>query len=134
MPRESYEPTDKDRKTVEAMAGYGIPQDEIALVLAICEPTLRKHFRRELDTGMVMANAKVAESLFKQATRDENPSTSAAIFWLKARAGWRETTNVNHSGSIDGGDLTDEQRVEKLGAVLDAARERLARDPSAGDS
>ena len=38
------------------MAGYGIQQDEIAIVLAIDPKTLRRHFREELDTGMIKAN------------------------------------------------------------------------------
>jgi hypothetical protein len=33
---------------------------------------------------------KVAHSLFKQATDQTKPNVSAAIFWLKCRAGWRE--------------------------------------------
>jgi len=50
--------------------------------------TLRKHFCRELDRGTIEANAKVAAALFTMATVDKN--VAAAIFWMKARAGWRE--------------------------------------------
>ena len=50
--------------------------------------TLRKHFRRELDRGTIEANAKVAQTLFTMATVDKN--VAAAIFWMKARGGWRE--------------------------------------------
>ncbi len=72
------------------MAGYGIQQDEIAIVLAIDPKTLRRHFREELDTGTIKANARVAESLFKTALKGGREGTTAAIFWLKARAGWAE--------------------------------------------
>ena len=34
------------------------------------------------------ANAKVAQTLFTMATVDKN--VAAAIFWMKARGGWRE--------------------------------------------
>ncbi len=73
------------------MAGYGVPEDAIARVLAIDPKTLRKHYRDELDTGQIKATAKVAESLFRKATTDGNQSVTAAIFWLKTRGGWRET-------------------------------------------
>jgi hypothetical protein len=52
--------------------------------------TLRKHCRRELDIGQVLANVRVAEALLRQATGDGHKAVTAAIFWLKARAGWRE--------------------------------------------
>ncbi len=54
--------------------------------------TLRKHFRAELDRGTVEANAKVAQSLFQMATQGKN--VAAAIFWMKARAGWREKVEI----------------------------------------
>ena len=73
---------------VHAMAGYGVPQDDIALVLGITSRTMRKHFRHDLDVAMIEANARVAQCLFKQATVPGN--IAATIFWLKARAGWRE--------------------------------------------
>lgn len=37
---------------------------------------------------MIEANLKVAQSLFALATQGKN--VAAAIFWMKARAGWRE--------------------------------------------
>ena len=73
---------------VHAMAGYGVPQDDIALVIGITSRTMRKYFRHELDVAMIEANARVAQCLFKQATMPGN--IAATIFWLKARAGWRE--------------------------------------------
>ena len=53
---------------------------------------MRKHFRDELDRGTVEANVKVAQSLFQMATQGKN--VAAAIFWMKARAGWREKHEV----------------------------------------
>ena len=90
MPNPPYEATPLDRRQVEAMAGYGIPQPAIARVLGISVDTLQKYFRDELDVGAIKANAKVAESLFKKATSDSLGSVTAAIFWLKVRCGWKE--------------------------------------------
>jgi len=88
--RPPYEPTDKDRGQVKLMAAMGIPDYDIAKVMSLSGPTLRKYFWTELETGHIEANAKVAQSLFRQATNVEKPNVSAAIFWLKCRAGWRE--------------------------------------------
>ena len=89
MARPAHLPEPSQRRQVEAMAGYGVPEADIARVLCIDPKTLRKHYRDELDTGHIVANAKVAESLFRKATGDGRQSVTAAIFWLKTRAGGR---------------------------------------------
>ena len=89
--RPQYAPTDKERAQCKALAAMGVPNTDIAIVLQISTPTLRRHFRHELDSGIIEANAKVAQSLFKQATDPAKPSVVAAIFWLKVRAGWTES-------------------------------------------
>jgi hypothetical protein len=88
----AFRPTEEQRRTVRAMSGFGIPQEQIATLLEVEPKTLRKHFRRELDRGSVEATAKVAQSLFRMATEGNN--VAAAIFWMKARAGWREKQEV----------------------------------------
>jgi hypothetical protein len=81
------------------MSGLGVPQMHVALLIGISDETLRKYYRRELDRGLIEANAKVAEALFRQATVEGN--TAAAIWWTKARMGWRERSGAEHSGSLD---------------------------------
>jgi hypothetical protein len=51
---------------------------------------LHKWYRYELDTGMVKANSKVAQSLFEKATGSGQGAVTACIFWLKCRAKWVE--------------------------------------------
>jgi len=85
-----HQPNDKDRKTVETMASHGIPELDIAQVIEISAPTLRKWYRHELDTGAIKANSMVAQSLYKKALGDGNGAVAACIFWLKVRAGWIE--------------------------------------------
>jgi hypothetical protein len=48
---------------------------------------------------VIKANAAVAQSLFNMATREKVPS--AAIWWTKARMGWREATDLNVGGQKD---------------------------------
>lgn len=95
------------------MSGYGVPQDDIACMLDIAPKTLREHFRRELDVGIAKANARIGQTLFQQAT---GGNTAAAIFWAKARMGWREKIGVEHSGA-DGAAIQLE---------VTSARERIA--------
>ena len=105
MPMPSHKPTDQQRKIVKAMSAYGIPQDDIAKVIGIHDETLRIHYRQELDVANAEACAKVAENLFKKATGDGRESVTAAIFWMKTRGRWKETSvqevTVRHEDAID---------------------------------
>ena len=90
-----FEPTDDQRRTVKALSGYGVPQEGIAIHIGIDAKTLRKHFRDQLDRGSVEATAKVAQTLFHLATVEKN--VASVIFWMKARAGWRETVRQENT-------------------------------------
>jgi len=91
MSRPAFEPTDEQRRQAETLAGLGLTQDQIALIVG-CDPkTLRKYFDHELKVGDAKATEKVAKSLFNRATSGEGrDAVSAAIFWMKARAKWSE--------------------------------------------
>lgn len=82
---------------VEALAGFGIPASEIACVLDVEEADLARDYAKELAGGAIKANARVAESLFRKATGEGRESVTAAIFWLKTRARWRETSGPEGS-------------------------------------
>ena len=100
--RPPFEPTDEDRKRVETLVGLGLRQEEICLLVTnpttgepIGEKTLRRRFEHELKVGAPKANALVAESLFRRATKGEGPgAVTAAIWWSKIRMGWKERTIV----------------------------------------
>jgi hypothetical protein len=94
----TIEPTDEQRRTGKAMSGFGVPQPDIAVHLGVDPKILRKHFREELDRGSIEPTTKVAQSLFDMATQGNN--VAAAIFWMKARAGWREKQDPQHSGEL----------------------------------
>jgi hypothetical protein len=63
MGRPAHRPDPVTQRQVEAMAGYGVPEADIAGVIGIDAKTLRKHYRNELDHGHVKANVRVAENL-----------------------------------------------------------------------
>lgn len=98
MGRRPHEPTQMSRRNVEALAGYGVPEVDIAGVIGIDPKTLRKHYPQELRYGHVKANAKVAENLFRKATGEGREAVIAAIFWMKTRAGWKETSVTELAG------------------------------------
>ena len=110
----SLEPTDEQRRLVRALAGFGVPQDDIAKHLDIDPKTLRKHFRPDIDRGALEANAKVAQSLFQMATQGGN--VAAAIFWMKVRGGWSEKPRP--------GPAAAEDAPKRFTIVLGAPRER----------
>ena len=83
---------------VEVLAGYGLLSADIAHVLAIGEEALKAEYADELAGGRIKGNARVAESLFRKATGEGRESVSAAIFWLKTRARWKETSIHEHTG------------------------------------
>lgn len=87
MPRPTFEPTEEQRRQVKLLTAFGNTQQQVASLLQLSDRTLRKHFRAELDHGTAEANSQIAQALFKKA-KDGN--TTAQIFWLKSRAGWRE--------------------------------------------
>ena len=57
MGRPAHKPDPVTRRQVEALAGYGVPEIDIAGVIGIDPKTLRKHYREELKYGHVKANA-----------------------------------------------------------------------------
>lgn len=132
-----FEPTDEHRKHVETLAGYGLTHDQISKLIVnpqtgkpIDRNTLAKHFREELDKGIAVANAAVAQSLFRKAIGNGPTSVTAAIFWLKARAGWVDRQTVELTGA-NGGPIELSSVKDSLvrGTIPYATVERAARAP-----
>jgi AraC-like DNA-binding protein len=94
---------------VKVMVAGDIKQKDIAGVLGISRPTLRKHFRREIDTGMAEIQAQVVASLVTMAVgrparrgTDKVPAQPAvpadfraAKWFSQARMGWTERIIVD---------------------------------------
>lgn len=101
--RPSFVATDVERAQIEALASFGIPHDQMVLLITrdakpIAINTLRKHFEAELAAGPTKANMLVAKSLFQTATdRKHKQHFQAAKFWLQVRAGWTSQT----AGDLD---------------------------------
>ena len=107
---------EEDAKLVEALTIAGVTQTLIAQIVKISEPTLRKNFRKELDTSKARANAVISQALFKKA-KDGN--VVAQIFWLKTQAGWKEKNHYELTGK-DGDKLfTEERQLIEIRKIFD---------------
>jgi len=89
-------PTEKSRAEVLALAGFGTRHEDIATYIGVTKKTLYKNYREELDTGAIKANSAVARTLYKLAIDGDSRS---CMFWLKTRAGWRETDRHEITGA-----------------------------------
>jgi hypothetical protein len=101
--RMAFEPTDAERKQVEAMSGYGLPIEQIAILVrgGIDTDTLRKHFATELVAGKAKANSGIGRTLFQKAMGGD---TTAMIWWSKTQMRWAETQKHELTGA-DGAPL-----------------------------
>jgi hypothetical protein len=112
-PKAVHKPTDQQRRTVEAMSGYGVTREAIAAVVGVHYNTLAKHYATELEVGRGKAMAKVAQNLFQIATGTGRDSVTAAIFYLKCRAGWKPPADVEIVNTINNAAPSNLTPVEK---------------------
>ena len=106
-----------DLAKVEALAQNGATYLEIARALGIDTETLAKRRKDQkgvqdaIDRGNAKSLLFVQNELMK---RIKEGSVPAAIFFLKARGGWKETS-VNEVSGLGGGPV----QIEKLKAKTD---------------
>jgi len=91
----------KIREQVEQLSGFGLTQQEIAVVVGLSSATLRRRFKKELKNGSVKADAQVLTNLHRIATGSTPQAVSAAIFWTKVRRRWHEVKRVIHGFDPD---------------------------------
>jgi hypothetical protein len=103
-----HKPNDKTRAEVSALCAYGVPQDEISVYIGIDAKTLRKHYRPELDSAKIKANAKVRRFLFDAATGDAMAKGASfadclrgSMFWAKTQMGFKDGNEVAEKADID---------------------------------
>ncbi len=98
MPCKRKQPTEEQRSRVKALAGLGMPQEEIcALVGLRSAKTLRRHYPGELLAGVVEATTKVRQTAFRLAISGRDPGST--IFWLKTR--WRGSRPMDQDQGIE---------------------------------
>ena len=82
-----HKPSAQSSDLVRKLAVAGLGQDQIAAQIGIDPKTLRKHYGDTLSDAVAIVSGKIAMSLAQKAI---NGDVISAIFWLKARAGWRD--------------------------------------------
>lgn len=109
--RKEFEPTPAERKQVEAMSGYGLPIEQIAILVrnGIDADTLRKHFATELVAGKAKANSGVGRTLFQKAMGGD---TAAMIWWSKTQMRWKEVQQHELTG-VDGAPI-EFKKIERV--------------------
>jgi hypothetical protein len=115
--RPKYTPTEADRATVRNMAAAGIPQRNICQCLGsigISEPTLRKHFSKEMETAPFMVIGFAMSKLF-QLIQEGN--LGAICFFLKCKAGFVDRQQIDtRAVDADGNDRDVNITVEYIRA------------------
>lgn len=121
----STSPEVRDR--VEALAAYGTPHTEIARVLRLELEVLRTDYEEQLAIGRTKANSRVAEALYRTAIAGGREGVTAAIFWLKARAGWKETS-VHELAAAEGSGAMEPLKIVFVGGDMSRVNELDAAD------
>lgn len=85
-----WTPTEEQRRQTKELSALGIPIDKIAIVIGVSAPTLRRACKSELALGAPIADANVLKNLYRMATDPRTKNPAAAIYWTKARLGWRD--------------------------------------------
>ena len=121
--RPPHQRSDETARQIRTMAQFGLPYEQMADIVGISVPTMRKHYRDELNKGAALANLKVGERLYKKAV--EEGDTTALIFWAKCRMRWR----------TDAPEEVQEQAVPAVRVkVEDASRKKPAKQAEAPDA
>lgn len=112
-----YAPTSEQRGLVEGMVGAGLRRVDVASLMGISPTTLRAHFAAELRKGDAKAIYNVAMALYNNATSASkghpHGNVTAQIFFLKCRAGWRETSRTEVTGP-DGEPIAHAHEIKDL--------------------
>lgn len=135
MAARPIEVTDDHVRQVHDLAGHGLTQEQIADFLGWSARTLRNKISDDerLDaaykSGRAIAINEVAKGLYQRAKDGDN---TAAIFYLKTQAQWRETNRTEITGK-DGGPI-EQAQVESPREYINrelarlGARQRAAKD------
>ena len=86
-----------------ALVPPAVEHEQVAKALMISTRTLTRHFPDELESGADRANIRVVGNLYRIATQtqDQKAALTAAIWWTKARMGWRGDNGPAVEGGLD---------------------------------
>jgi len=98
----AYQREEKAAKLVELGKAIGYTHEQIARLIGVSEDTLSRHYAEELEHGAERINAAIAANLARIASSGQDrTAVTAAIFWAKARMGWRDTAVAVDVGAVN---------------------------------
>jgi len=106
---------------VKKLAAQGLTEKQIADALGICHDTLinkkkqYSEFAEAIKEGKALGIGSVTSELMKQIKAG---NTTATIFYLKCRAGWKETTVLE----MPQGKRLEEMTDEELLAIIEGRK------------
>jgi len=110
-----FEPGPEQADQVEKMTALGMAPRDIAAILRIEPKLLTKYYKYELETAGARINNAVAKVAVQMALSGANPEMTR--FWLKTRAGWKETTVKEVTGAGGGPIVFAEVKQRMLDAI-----------------
>ena len=102
-------------REVSVMSALGLEPQEIALVLNIDLKVLKQFYARELGVSGKISNLVVARKALEMASSGRFPDMTK--FWLKSRAGWKETSGLELTGK-NGGPVEVSSARDKLARAM----------------
>lgn len=110
-----FEPGSDQSDQVEKMTALGMSPKDIAAILRIEPKLLSKYYKYELETASERINQQVAKVALQQALSGLSPQSTQ--FWLKTRAGWKETKVTELTGAGGGPIQFSEVKQRMLEAI-----------------
>lgn len=95
-----FEPGPEQARQIEQMSALGMSTKDISAILRIEPKLLEKYYCYELETAAARINDRVAKVALQQALCGALPQSTQ--FWLKTRAGWKETKVTEVTGKNGG--------------------------------
>lgn len=112
-----FEPGAEQADQVEKMAGLGMSVRDIAAILRIEPKLLEKYYKYELTTAAERINGAVAKVALQMALSGASPDMTK--FWLKTRAGWKETVVKEVTGA-NGGPIQFQEVKQRMLEAIEA--------------
>ena len=110
-----FNPGPEQADQVEKLTALGLSSEDIAATLRIEPKLLKTYYKYELDTADKRTNAAVAKVALQLALSGAAPDMTK--FWLKTRAGWKETKEVQLTGQGGGPVQFQEVKQRMLEAI-----------------
>lgn len=122
--RKAHKPSPELRLYVQNLAAVGVPQPVLAASINICEDTLRKHYREELDKGKAVAIYMVAKGLYLDAISGDD---KARQLFLTTQAKWSNSLEDTASSAEERAKVVDSKLLETFN-LLNAPEQEQEQD------